>query len=413
MLQIYLYLDKRRETKKGFPVKLMVYDTKEQKQRQISFGEYQKGKILKMTSQLSVLMQEFHDRVDFCNEHGRGLEESVKIIKDGYGGNKELELIVLEKRIKELKKEKFVDFEEFARKFIEERRSQNFSVRHFEEAISQLRNFLGDKRLNINDITYEFLNQYIIYKRKLTTGTGAGINTTMRALRTIYKEAQRRDSLEIKKDNPFLGIMANIPTSTPEIEYWKKGDIKKLLNFQPRQSTSNVSKENMQKIIDVFLFQFAIGGHDLADVANFEWKNIKEDRLVFRRFKNRNKTNKGELVDVMLSPFALAVIEKYGDKGSTRIFTFLDAPSTTKYTKQNQYVARTLARVSDSLGIPKIRTKTPRYLFRTYAGELFINDLIIMSIQGHKSTSVTHLYQKTIPHKIQDTEHQKVLNLIF
>ncbi len=413
MLQISLYLDTRYETKRGYPVKLTIYGTKEKKQRQISFGCYQKSKELKLTSELGRFMQDFQDRVDFCNEHGRSLDESVGIIRDGYGGNKDLELLVLEKRVKELKSEKFVDFEEFAREFIEERKSQGYSVRHFSDAIAQLKNFLGDERLNINDVTYEFLNRYVIYKKKLTTGTGAGIHTTLRSLRTIYKEAQRRDSMEIKKDNPFLGIMKSIPSSTPEIEYWKKEDIKKLLNFQPKQSTSNASKENMQKIIEVFLFQFSIGGHDLADVANFRWKNVKDSRLVFRRFKNRNKPSKGELVDVMLSPFALAVIEKYGDKDSERIFTFLSDPSTPKYTKQNQYIARTLARVSDSLGIPKIRTKTPRYLFRTYAGELFINDLVIMSIQGHKSTSVTHLYQKTMPNDIQDAEHQKVLDLIF
>lgn len=413
MLEISLYLDRRRETKKGFPVKLTVYDTKTQKQKQISIGEYQNTKHVKMTPDLSRDMQKYHDRLDFCNQYSLNLERAVEVLKNGYDGDSDLEIQLLEGRLKKLKKERLVDFEEFSKEFMEEKQVQGLSIRHYEQAIAQLQYFLGNKRLNINEITYEFLNKFVLYKQKTGKGTGAGINTILRSLRTIYLEAQRRESLGVKQDNPFKGIIKQTRSSKDEEEYWEVKDIKRLFNFEHKQSTSKAAKNNMQKTIDIFLFQFAIGGHDLIDVANLKWDNLKNGRIKFQRFKNRNKPDGGPWINNMIYPYAKNVIEKHGNQETERIFSFFADPLTEKYREQYNYKLKTLKRVSETLGIPRLRTKTPRYLFRTYAGELMVHDLIVMQIMGHKSSNVSHRYQKNLNLEIQDEAHKNILNVLF
>ena len=115
-----------------------------------------------------------------------------------------------------------------------------------------------------------------------------------------------------------------------------------------------------------------------------------------------------------LSPFAIEVIERYGTKDEDRVFGFIAPPGTDKYRNQNRYAGKTLQRVSRVLEIePKLMTKTPRYIFRTIAGELLISDLIIETLQGHKPTSITFKYQKGVSNEVLDKEHSKILATIW
>ena len=61
----------------------------------------------------------------------------------------------------------------------------------------------------------------------------------------------------------------------------------------------------------------------------------------------------------------------------------------------------------------KITTKSTRYLFRTLAGNLLINDFVIMKLQGHAPKGVTFGYQGALNYQVQDREHQKILDLVF
>lgn len=158
----------------------------------------------------------------------------------------------------------------------------------------------------------------------------------------------------------------------------------------------------MQRTIDVFMFQLSIGGHDLVDVANLKWEDIRDNRIIFKRYKNRNKPQGGKTVDNMLNRFALDVIGKYGDKKSKNIFSFLGNPKDGKYTHRLTFA--TLKRISEALNIsPAFSTKSPRYIFRTIAGELLVHDLIIETIQGHTSDRISRKYQRAISYDVHPT----------
>lgn len=55
----------------------------------------------------------------------------------------------------------------------------------------------------INNIDYEWINGFKLFKKNAPVG----INSYLKAIRAVYKEAQRRPSLNVKSDNPFLGTI--------------------------------------------------------------------------------------------------------------------------------------------------------------------------------------------------------------
>ena len=412
MISVSLYLDKRSVSKRndnGYPVKLVLYDSSSKKQKQFSTGFYQKGKKLKLTQELSQLLQTYQERVTYCTKLNLVFKEAVGIVKNGFN-DKEKELLFLRRRIDVLEKREKVGLVQFTQGIIHERELAEKSTRHFKEALNQLDKFVGEQ-IDINDISYDFLKQFEAFKRTNSKGNGSGISKTIRTLRTIYNEARRRGLLHDNQNNPFEGFIVNIKKNAIK-EVWKIEDLKSLLDFQPKPSTSYANRYKMRRSLDIFLFQIAIGGHDMADLANLKWSNIETGRIKFQRFKLRSHSSR-LWINNMISPFAASIIEKYGDRNDARIFSFLFEPSTERYRMQNNYQLRTLKRISQTINIPDIKTKSPRYIFRSLGGMIGVNDLLLMQIMGHKPNSTSFRYQYNLSLEAQDNAHNEVLSLLF
>ena len=276
----------------------------------------------------------------------------------------------------------------------------------------EIKNYLADVDTPINKITYEWLNDFINYKASGGTDQ-PGIMAYLRNLRSIYKEAQRRNSYNIKKDNPFLGLIKTIARKKALPELTDK-EFLKIKNYEPIKNTRKTNLIKLKRNASIWLLQFLIGGHDYADIACLEWQNIKNGRLKFTRFKNRNKPSGNLLVDVKLYKLSKEIIEKYGDKSTSRIFSFIPHPSESNYNDFTGNINRSLASISKTLELSHtIKTKSTRYLFRSRAGELLIHDLIVMKIQGHKPKGVTFSYQGSISKTVQDKEHKKVVKFLI
>ncbi|MDV7138251.1 phage integrase SAM-like domain-containing protein [Maribacter sp. TH_r10] len=364
-----------------------------------------------MTTELNKKLKIYQEREAYCNEHQLSPEQAINVIKNGYEGDDLQEIEFLKRRLALLEKRQPTEFFGFVQKLIEEKRLSGKSIRHFEEAQTQVINYFGESTLDINDINYEFLRGFEAFKRKTTKTNGTMIKKTIRTLRTIYNEARRRGKIHNENIDPFDGLDIQISKKDPE-ENWKVEDLKKLFNFEPKKSTSKASRTNMLRVIDMFFFQIAIGGHDLADIANLKWACIKDQRLKFQRFKLRSQTSR-LWTNNMISPFAQSIIDKHGDKHSERIFTYYADPTTEKYRMQNGYHLKTLNRITTTLNIPRIKTKSPRYIFRSLGGKTGVNDLLLMQIMAHKPSSVSHRYQKDLSLEAQDEAHMKILDILF
>ena len=103
MISADIILDKRYKTKKGYPVKIRVYDGLAAKsglkeREYISLSIYQDSDILKMTSDLKRKDLDLINQIQFCNDNFLSLEESVQIIINGIPEDDiDLEIQVLKK----------------------------------------------------------------------------------------------------------------------------------------------------------------------------------------------------------------------------------------------------------------------------------------------------------------------------
>ena len=321
--------------------------------------------------------------------------------------DKALEIALLEKRLANLKNENTIGVLSFFDVVIAEKLQKNESVDMYKQTKNEIEKFIIDD-CSLNAINYEWLHSFIIYKKK-EGAKEAGIMVYLRTLRALYKEAQKRDSMNVKNNNPFLNLIKNV--SVPVEVDFKLKYFKKINNYKPKESTSKVAAFKMKRNIDLWIFQFAIGGHDFADIASLTWKQLKNERIIFRRFKNRSKPQGGPQINNKLFPVALEIINKYGNKKSERVFDFIPMPTDLiKYKTFRGNFNRSLRTISNDLDLPTIlKSKTTRYIFRSLAGELLISDLVIMQLQGHKPKGVSFGYQKSLQNSIIDKFLKKIL----
>lgn len=423
MITAEIILDKRRKAKKGYPVKIRVYDSISAKNNlnsraYINLNIYQDNENLKYTSDLKRRELDLIGQVEYCNNNRLNLEESLKVISDGIPYEDiDMEIAILEKKLELLKRKKGIIKEsmliEFIGTLIKEKSIYGRPIRSYSLLIPRIYEFTNNKDIAINSITKEWLNDFDIYykTRKLKD---TSISTYISLLKSIYKEAQSRESLYVKPDNPFSKLRVfNKDKKSIEVTI---DDIIKLHDITLDQFKRGDKRRSLF-ISKLVLFQFAIGGHDLIDIAVLEWDNIRDNRIVFKRFKNRFKASQGEYVDNMLNDYAKEFIKEFGDKNSKRIFTMLPDPREDIKKYNNTQVTINTSfykKIGKLAGIEnKITSKTTRYLFRTAAGNLLIDSLVIMKLQGHTPKGVTFGYQGNLNYEVQDKEHQKILDLVF
>lgn len=300
------------------------------------------------------------------------------------------------------------DFITFFDVYATEKKAVGESTRLITEVKKQLINFAGDN-VPFDAITYEWLNKFVHYK--LASGTGmAGIMTYLRTMRAVYKEAQRRQSLNVPAGNPFIGVIKSTPPAIrPEIT---EEHLRALAGFQKAKYTTSNNYAIQKRNIDLFFFQFYMGGHDFVDIAKMRWKDIAGGRIVIDRYKNRNKPRK-EIANNIILPEAFEIIDRHGTPENDRIFGFIPNPveNMEKYRNYRSTVNKSLASISTTLQIPPITTKTPRYIFRTRAGNLLIHDIVVAKIMAHKLEGITYRYQGTISPEIQDNAHRQIVKL--
>ncbi|TSE05263.1 phage integrase SAM-like domain-containing protein [Aquimarina algiphila] len=427
MIEANIIVETKRKTSKGYAIKIEVYSKRRYKY--IGLKKYQNSKTLKIDSEIANRLTNLEKEVEYCNKLKLDLDSSIEVIQKGLDNNPELEIFLLKQRIQQIQNDSGIKLLEFFDIRIKELKDLSKSIKAYEETKIQVKYFLTyteEDDILINNIDYEWLQKFIRFKKMNTKQGAGGVNFYLKKIRAVYKEAQKRESLNIKKDNPFLGLINN--ETTKEVINIPIDDIKKLFQFIDSyklfvsegvklSNNKGITKKNALsciRAVELWLFQIAIGGFDFADIAYLKWKDIDRNRISFRRYKNRNKPKGGSLVDNMLSDFALYVIDKYGDKTQENVFSFIPDLASGHYIEFRNNIGKILNRVSDKLEFKeRIRTKSPRYIYRSLAGELLIDTLVIMQIQGHKPEGVTYKYQRKLPYEVIDKEHQKVLDMIF
>ena len=413
MYTVKFYLDTNASTKKGYPIRIETYCSKTKTQRRRSSGYFQKSKKLKLSSELSRLIGELQDRVDYVNSMNMGYDRAMDVIDNGHTTKEEIEH--LRQRLTELEGKESKLLIEFVNEMIHEREVKGLSVRHFEELIREIVNWHKEP-LVINDITYRKLKEYELFKRQNGTTRGAIISKTIRTLRTVYNEAKRRGLVHNLNVDPFEGLKILVRPKPDEDKAITKDDLVAFRDFKPNESTTKKNLDNMMRARDLFMLQIYLGGHDMADIASLKWSDIQEvnssRRIRFQRFKLRNRNNK-VWVDNALLPESQRIIDKYGTPDEERVFGWLPQPNTDSYRQRNGYQRKTLARICKLMEIQSLKTKDPRRIFRSIGGQLGVNEILLNQLMGHKPSNVSHRYQQNLSKEAQDKTHRHIIDNLF
>lgn len=400
----------QKPSKKGYRIAVELFDVNNKRVLKTighSFIEHWNEELQEPNKQhpdyfeLLPAIQLYHSKIAVANIGKHDFEKAYKIIFEEDTKQKQLEN-------NNSKLLNFIDI------LIEERKSVGMATKKFKDIKLVIESYLGTSAQNllINDINYEWLNQFMLYKLQNGTNKG-GLRSYLQTLRTIYKEAQRRHSLNIKQDNPFLGLIKKAPPKPKPAQSITKQDLCKMLKFKPHQFTAHTRKAMMYRNIDLFFFQFVMGGMDLLFVALLEWKDIKENRLKFNRNKTRDKDEYYIEVDNFIPAPAYEAIYNHSTKDTPRVFSFIPHPykEETAYMEWRNRYNRSLATICKTVGIPKVTSKSSRYIFRTFAGNKLVHDMIIKKLQGHQLEGTTYLYQGQLDKKMQDQIHLSIIDL--
>lgn len=404
MIATIKLITSQRPSKNGFPVIVELFESPQQRPRKTighSFPEFWN----------EIKSEPFKEHPNFFDLLPVVLDYNAKITKINYGDYSfEDAKAILFGKEKISVKTVDIGFFDFLDAFIKKKETKGESTQKFTDLKSVLKKYTNNTDFKINELTYEWLDAFSM--NKLQTGCNqGGLMTYLRAMRTVYKEAQRHTSLKIKPDNPFLGMIKT--TVTKEVLELTPGQINLLLNFEAKPSTTEAAHYKMKRNIAVWYFQFLIGGSDYVDIALLKWRDVKEDRIQFKRYKNRNMLNGGVTINNFLNKDARAIIDNFGTKDNERIFSFIPDPKNEEsYKNFRNNVNRSLGTICKQVGVPRITTKSTRYIFRTYAGEKLIHDLVVMKLQGHTPEGVTYRYQGSISTKVQDKAHKKIVKMV-
>ncbi|MFV0231864.1 site-specific integrase [Empedobacter falsenii] len=378
---------------------------------------YQNEESLKSDNLIKQREFELIKELEFVNSRNMSLTESLNIFQNGIPLNDiEKRILELEAELSKLKSQlNPTMLFEFTEKYLNEKRQRKEMIRLHEAVLNRFKLFIHPREdIAINDLTYELLNDFQVH---LTNEISLNSSKSyIKKFNNIFREAQKRENLNIKLKNPFSDLK-KINTVEKDDKTISLESLKKVLNLDIFNEIK-ILPQIKQRAVDLFLFQFAIGGHDLVDLANLKWSNIKDDRIIFKRHKNRSHNNGGVLVNNKLFPIALNVIEKYGTKENERVFSFIPLPD--YETKNHEYLCfnisynNNLKSIQNHLQLTdKLLSKRARYTFNTIAGNLLINRDIIEEIQGHTQSSISHGYYGGTFNDIKDAEHLKVIEAVF
>ena len=417
MITAEIILDLRRKTKKGFPVKIRVYDSVIKKHDYVSLKIYQNEESLKSDNLIKQREFELIKELEFVNSRNMSLAESLTIFHNGVPLNDiEKRILELEAELSRLRSQlKPTMLFDFSERYIQEKINRKELVRIHRSVLLKFKSFISPKEnIAINDLKIELLLDFQNYLSE--NMSEESVNTYFSKFQSIFLAAQNREDLNIKQQNPFKFVKKLIVNKDNDKSI-SLASLVKLYNYDFKDWRW-INKTKYKMIVDLFLFQIAIGGHDFIDITELKWTNIKNDRISFKRNKNRKLNNGGPLINNKLFPFALEVIEKYGTKENERVFSFIPRPDyesdNSEYKIHQAGYNRILTAIKNKAEIKEeVISKRARYTFNTIAGNLLINRDMIEEIQGHSQTSISHGYYGGTLNEIKDAEHLKVIEAVF
>lgn len=267
--------------------------------------------------------------------------------------------------------------------------------KHFKVVKGNLEDFLDGKKVTIDKIDVEFLEEF---QRYLLTEAGRNeenkgnspntVRKKLQRLRGMIKKALRNKDL---KHNPFINF---------EPVEKQKTNNKTKLTLSQLKAIKELDLEKNSRLWhtrNYFLYSFYNAGIRFGDLCCLTWQNIIDGRLIYEM----NKT--GQQKSIYQNDPMLGILDFYKDEKQNRgyIFPILDKPYSDPFElrkaigSKNVLVNEDLKTIAEQAGIEaNLSFHVSRHSFAHYALKKGLDLYSISKALGHSDLKITEEYLK-------------------
>jgi integrase/recombinase XerD len=334
------------------------------------------------------------------------------------------------KAISIIEKLPFFSWNEFEKKYRDNRGAKDIIKLAFQKRIKELREggqigtaivyecatksldkFLPESRFV--DFTSEVLSGY--ERHCIEVGMSkTTIGIYLRALRSIFNEAISNEdilpTLYPFRRNQYEKGKYEIPITRNIKKALVKSDIEKIFNVETKKDSIR------SKAKDYWIFIYLTNGLNVNDLCLLQYKNIVNEKVEYIRAKTKNQ-KKEQKIQAVLLPKSLAIIKKWGNKkkdDNTFVFPELTGKETPERQKQliqqlTHVINDNMKVVASELGIEKsVTSNVARHSFATVLKRSGTNVSLISEMLGHGSLKTTQIYLDSF----ENDALEKVANLL-
>jgi integrase/recombinase XerD len=288
------------------------------------------------------------------------------------------------------------DIFKFAKRFYDkfEDKGQHGTHDKYVVAFKKLANYMKGKPLYIEQTNLTFIKDYENYLRVELGNRQITINTNMKAIKRVIREAIDEEIIGYDK-NPFLRF--HLESTKSDKVYLTEEEIQKL------ESLTFEEEEKLETHRDVFIFSTYAGGLRVSDICLLRWENFHNGYITVTTMKTTTT------VSIKLPLKAMEIIDKYKPKTHSPksfIFPFMDEKE--DYTTNgrmrlndiryaNVAINKSLKTLGKRCDIEKnISCHTARHSFATRALRRGMRIEYVSKLMAHSDIKVTQIYAKIV-----------------
>jgi len=283
--------------------------------------------------------------------------------------------------IEEAPQEGIHTFQSYCKKFInqlEEEKRNSYAILH-KANLNYFTEFTrGDMALS--DITPTLIGNYDKYLRKYTNMNNTTIDMMLGRTRTVINFAKKEQLVKYDIDPFAFRKIRSSPVRDAAISLM---DIKKIIDYKPKYKKYIVAR-------DVFLLSFYLGGMNLVDMLEIDFKG--KSNIEYIRTKSKRLSRGENKIIIPIATEAKEIINKWiGRNGK------LDFGYKFSYHNFNSFIGRNIRGMAEELEInERVIMYSARKTFAQFASDLGIPDAVIDYCLGHsdKSRGVIRYYTK-------------------
>jgi integrase len=387
-----IYLDTRKELKNNkYPVKLNVYYLGKNRlfglPVKLTEEEWKKNNSPKLRDQN---LKDIKTKLDYYE--GEKFEATLKEVDEPFTFQKFKVAFEKQDKLNLVSHDVYALFDKYIADFEKKGKVGNAGIyRNSKKTFQRFR-----KRLFLNQVTVDFLNEYEAHMRK----AGKKINyigLTLRNLRTIYNMAIAL-GLAKQSEYPFSQKKSDkkyvIKSEQTKKKALTKEQLSKLKLYEPKTPAQ-------LKAYKFWWFALHAYGINMTDICHLKYKNIVGNKIIIERIKTENTTISSKPIRILITPEIQSCIDNYGNQDKTPdayVFNILKHGWSAKKQRDmvqslTRNINKHMKKISEDLGFDShISTNWARHSFSTFLKSGLIPIEVISEALGHSSIETTQIY---------------------